>query len=327
MNLDSLRKRRVRRLGVKATAHTGQKHIFSILDRATRKFHGDVGLWMQYAEYARSQKSNKKFSRILTDVLRMHPTKPELWIYAARYAMDVQADAAAARSYMKRGLRFCKKSRVLYLEFAKLEMTYIATRRRIVGLEGRAADVKEAEPATETNDVDADLITLPNVAEEDVDVDLERTLEVLASTPAMNGAIPMAIFDEAMNQFSNDVGLAEKFFNLFAEFSKVPCTPKILDHVLDRLMSTYPSSVVTKSCSCRRPLIGVAIDSIDFLAILRSTLKNIKISMADSLVDKRQLSEKISAWLSPLADAETVAPEVKIVIASTLKQLSKAVET
>lgn len=326
MNLDTLRRKRVRRLGVKATAHTGQKHIFSILDRATRKFHGDVGLWMQYAEFARAQKSNKKFARILTDVLRMHPTKPELWIYAAKYAIDVQSDAAAARSYMKRGIRFNKNSTTMYLEFAKLEMTYIATRRRIVGLEGKAARPKELEAETNVDNLEADMITLPTTEAEDLNVDLERALEVLASTPAMNGAIPMAIFDEAMRQFSNDVVLGERFFNMFAGFAQVACTPRILDHVLAHLVATTASSASTKSCSCRRPIVGVSVNSADFLMVLRSVLKNIKTAMADSTT-KPQLAEKISAWLAPLGIANDVAPEVKIVISATLKQLSKAVNT
>lgn len=327
MNLDSLRRRRVRRLGVKATAHTGQKHIFSILDRATRKFHGDVGLWMQYAEYARSQKSNKKFARILTDVLRMHPTKPELWIYAARYALDVQADTAAARGYMKRGIRFCKNSRLMYLEFAKLEMTYIATRRRIVGLDERSARSKVPEPEVKGDIVEADMITLPTAEPEDVNVDLERALEVLASTPAMNGAIPIAIFDEAMKQFSDDTILGERFFNLFADFAQVSCTPRILDHVLNHLVASNSSSASTRSCSCRRPLIGVPVDSADFLAVLRSVLKNIKIAMVESAAEKTQLAEKICAWLSPLGEATGVAPEVRIVISATLKQLLKETKT
>jgi len=282
---------------------------------------------MQYAEYARSQKSNKKFARILTDVLRLHPTKPELWIYAARYAIDVQGDAAAARSYMKRGIRFCKRSSVMYLEFAKLEMTYIATRRRIVGLEGPAAIAKELEPTSSTDDVDADMITLPTLAAEDINVELEKALELLASTPAMNGAIPMAIFDEAMTQFSNDPMLGERFFGLFAEFVQVACTPRVLDHVLERLVSSNPTSASTISCSCRRPIAGVAVQSADFLLALRSTLKRIKTATVGPSGDKRQLVEKISAWLSPLGNAEGVAPEVKVVISVTLKQLQKEVET
>src|SRR3954454_5830774 len=86
-NVDALRRKRVRRLSLKAPAHNGQRRIFFILDRGTRKFPGDIGLWMQSIEYARKQKAHKKLSQIFTNVLRLHPTKPDLWIYAAQFAM------------------------------------------------------------------------------------------------------------------------------------------------------------------------------------------------------------------------------------------------
>jgi len=277
---------------------------------------------MQYAEFARSQKSNRKFARILTDVLRMHPTKPELWIYAARYAIDVQSDPVAARSYMKRGIRFCKNATIMYLEFAKLEMTYIATRRRIVGLGRKSAQPEEPDLEAKMDSLEADMIALPTTEVGNVNDDLERALEVLASSPAMNGAIPIAIFDEAMRQFSNDAALGERFFDMFAGFAQASCTPRILDHVLGHLVTISASSAITKSCSCRRPIIGVALNSADFLVVLRPILKNIKAAMADSTC-KLQLVEKISAWLSPLATAVEVASEVKIVISATLKQLFK----
>src|SRR5579871_123959 len=40
MNLNSLRRKRENRLGVKATSYTCQRRVFFILDRGTRKFPG-----------------------------------------------------------------------------------------------------------------------------------------------------------------------------------------------------------------------------------------------------------------------------------------------
>ena len=173
MNLETLRRKRARRLGVKASAHTGQRRIFFVLDRATRKFHGDIGLWMQYADYARKQKAHKKVSQILTSLLRLHPTKPELWIYAASYAIEFQGDMTEARSYLQRGLRFCKRSKELWLEYAKLEMIYIAkiaARRRILGLDGGRQTL---EQASNIDDPDADLIALPAITAEDINPNLQ----------------------------------------------------------------------------------------------------------------------------------------------------------
>lgn len=80
MNLESLRRKRVKRLGVRTSDHTGQRRIYFILDRAIKKFPGDVGLWMQYITFAQKQKSDKKVLQLVTSLLRLHPTKPELWI-------------------------------------------------------------------------------------------------------------------------------------------------------------------------------------------------------------------------------------------------------
>ena len=62
MNLDALRKKRCKRLGVKASAFGGQssqRTVFFVLDRATKKFPGDMGLWMQYINFCKKEKAGK----------------------------------------------------------------------------------------------------------------------------------------------------------------------------------------------------------------------------------------------------------------------------
>lgn len=330
MNLDTLRRKRVKRKGVKATAHTGQQRIFLILDRATRKFHGDVGLWMQYIEYARKQKANKKVSRIITEVLRMHPTKPELWIYAAKYAIDVQADVQAARGFLQRGLRFCQTSRSLYLEYARLEMSYIAkiaVRRKILGLDVKQSAALELEP--NTDDADADMIALPTYTALDVELAQEKSSEndgsvaaQITLTPAMTGAIPSAIFDAAMKQFQYDQALGEQFFDMFAIFDQVPSTAKIIHHVVESLTSATELSAAALNCRCKLPLVGVATNSPEYPSALGTALKEVKASMHKVPSQASALAEKVICWLSPLADIDGLAPELKKVISSTVRQLS-----
>lgn len=147
MNLELLRRKRLKRQGLKNTGHAGQRRIFLVLDRATRKFPGDLSLWMQYLDFASKQKANKKLSQVLTNLLRLHPTKPAIWIYAASNALNVKDDLTEARSYMQRGLRFCKHSKDLWLEYAKLEMLYvskIAARSRVLGLDSARNNVGDA---------------------------------------------------------------------------------------------------------------------------------------------------------------------------------------
>ena len=342
MNLDGLRRKRVQRKGVKTTAYTGQKHIFSILDRSTRKFHGDLGLWMQYLEYARSQRANKKLNKLLTEVLRMHPTKAEVWIYAARYAVDVQADVPAARNYMQRGLRFCSKSRAMYLEYARLEMGYVAkinARRAILGIEPEKNNTtkavhEEAVEEIQNEDREADMITLPMLSAEDLapqteddDEDIRMTnlsANDPALTPAMTGAIPLAIFDAAMKKFASPPNLAEKFFDTFAIFSRVSFLSGMLEHVVDKMLEVAPSSPSTLSCSSRMPLIGLTTDDPAFPMALGKVLKEIRSSL-EKTSDRPMLAQKLLNWLLPMSAEQSLGPELKKVISATLKVLKREI--
>lgn len=324
MNLESLRRRRVKRLGVKTTAHAGKRRIFFVLDRATRKFQGDIALWMQYIEYARKEKAYKKLSQILTSVLRLHPTKSELWIYAAHYAMDTQADMNEARSYMQRGLRFCKTSKILWMDYAKLEMIYIAkiaARRRILGIGEKQAD--QSRPAA-VEDSDADVLTLPTVTAEDINPNLQHddtanqaALRTLSSTPAFTGAIPLAIFDAAMKQFANDDFLGESFFNMFVEFEDVPCLTTITQRVVDSLLMQSPTSPAPLSCFIRQPVVAIPTTAVAFPGALAVSLKRLRSSMSLSK-PVWKLAEKVIDWLLPLTEPEEQDPGIHKVLRVTL---------
>ena len=268
MNLESLRRKRIQRLGVKTSNHTGQRRIFFVLDRATRRFPGDLGLWMQYATFAQRQKSNKKVSQILTCLLRLHPTKPKLWIYAATVR---GADIAEARSYMQRGLRFCGNSKALWIEYTKLEMIHIskiAGRRRILGL-----DVEKVEGKTRgipENDND-DMIILPAITAEDImpaeqksDGVEQAVLERRNTSPALLGVIPMAIFDAAMKQFKECNELCQQFFDMIAEFQGTPCQESILSHIMGTLRRIAPKNPGTLIRWIQQPVLGIAVSSSEF---------------------------------------------------------------
>ncbi|KAL9128155.1 MAG: hypothetical protein Q9175_007588 [Cornicularia normoerica] len=280
MNLESLRRKRVKRLGVKTSNHTGQRRIFFVLDRATKKFPGDLGLWMQYVTFAQKQKSNKKVSQLLTSVLRLHPTKPELWVHAATTR---GADITGARSYMQRGLRLCGSSETLWIEYARLEMIHIskiAGRRRILGL-----DVENVEEKSGRNseDDDEDMITLPVITAEDI-ISAQRSsdgleqevLEKLSTSPALSGAIPMAIFDAAMKHFKEGNELCQRFFDTIAECQKVPCQENLLSHIMDTLRRIAPESPGTLIRWIQQPVIGIDVTSPEFPTLFGRSLDRMK---------------------------------------------------
>ncbi|EGP83449.1 uncharacterized protein MYCGRDRAFT_63935, partial [Zymoseptoria tritici IPO323] len=281
MNLDSLRKKRCRRLGVKATSFNGQRTVFFILDRATKKFPGDMGLWMQYINFCKKEKANKKLAKVFTAVLRLHPRDWSLWVLAAKHYAETQGDMGTARSYMQRGLRFCKDEKKLYLEYAKLEMVYLAklaARRKILGLDGSREEKEDIEE-------DDNMIALPTITAEDIDLDAgkgieeidQAALQRLAAAPAFSGAIPVAIFDSAMKQLKNNaLPAAEDFFDLVASFNQVPASEKILQHILEQLQSTAPTAIETTICEAKHHMLNIPLQSAEFPPALGQGLARLK---------------------------------------------------
>lgn len=328
MNLDALRKKRVKRLGVKAPTHAGQKRIFFVLDRATKKFHGDIGLWMQYIEYARKQKAHKKLTQIFTNVLRLHPTKAEMWIYAAQYELEEHADITQARSYMQRGLRFSISSKTLWLQYAKLEMIFIAkcaARQRILGL---GLERKEPEPIAgggSFDDPDADMIALPALTGEDInpsrpkDAEVDRTaLENLNSTPALSGAIPMVIFDSAMKQFDKDPVLGQQFYEMIVQFEDTPCSRKILSHIVDQLLTDSPKTCQAQISHARLAVAGIEVTSADFPPAFGQSLSLLRDYMGDPAENTALALETIK-WLRPLVGTEGMDPALHTVMVATIR--------
>ncbi|MCJ1389008.1 U3 snoRNP protein [Xylographa bjoerkii] len=324
MNLESLRHKRAKRMGQKVASHAGQKRISFILERATRKFHGDIGLWMQYLDYSKKQKAYKKVAQIFTSVLRLHPTKPELWIYAAKYVMEDQGDMTGARSYMQRGLRFCKQCKELWIEYARLELIYIAKiarRRVILGLDLHAY---EQDSHSTLDDHGADHIALPAITAEDIYPSLstddsmnQNALRTLCKTPVLTGAIPIAIFDAAMEYFK-DVSLGERFYNVAIGFN-IGCIGRVSKHIADTLKSLDPNCPASISCFLRQPLVGVQTSSSEFPTILGFVLKQLRIKVETH--PSLELLDRSVDWLLFYISTADIDPDIRIVIVATLSRI------
>ena len=307
MILDALRKKRCKRLGVKSTVFSGQRTVFFILDRATKKFPGDMGLWMQLVHYCQKEKANKKLAKAFTAVLRLKPREWGLWVLAAKHYAEAQGDMSTARSYLQRGLRFCRDDRRLYLEYAKLEMGYLAklaARRKILGL-----DEEETENTASDAMDDDNTITLPAITAADINPEASKGVEEmdanamkrLDSAPAFTGDIVIAIFDAAMTQFANDSDVAESFFDLVASFDHVPATRRILQHILTHIQSAAPESPEAIICEVRLQLFSIDALSAEFPAALGSSLAAVKRGI-NRLSETQQviLAEKTVIVLLPL---------------------------
>ncbi|KAK6359622.1 U3 snoRNP protein [Orbilia brochopaga] len=301
MNLDALRHKRMKRLNVRmkgSNYHLGARRIFFIFQRATRKFHGDVQLWKTYAEFCRAQKAHGLLRKVLGGMLRLHPTKPDLWIYAAKIAVDENKSMAEARGYMQRGLRFCRHAKDLWIEYAKFECLFIervaaaaSTSTQVLGVEGpedpnglSLEGIEEMDMDAEEEEEDssvtleADEIMLPTVTAAEMNGEEEDAgaLQRQAEQPnkkVLEGVIPLIVFDEAVSAIPGDPSLPVLFFDLFEQFADLDCQRRILGHVDEHLAKTYPTNPAALLCNVREPLAGIPVTGASFPPALKVAFK------------------------------------------------------
>jgi len=285
---------------------------------------------MQYLDYTKSVKAHKRLGKVFTALLRLHPTKAELWSIAARYAVQTEGELGAARSYLQRGLRFCPKDKPLWLEYCHLEMRYIAKTSEQLFVLGATTPI---EPQTlqlqDTSRQDATELTLveevSSARSAEASSDDKLALESMAATPVLGGAIPAAIFDSAMKDFDGDAALAEQFFDTVAEFHHLPCCLTILKHIFQFLQRQVPATSNWAVCSFKLPLVGIEPTSSKFPMALRHALQMLRAAMGQQrrAKTKYQTAEKASLVLLPLAIDEIVDHEVQKVVLTVLKQMNK----
>ncbi|KAK5082082.1 U3 snoRNP protein [Lithohypha guttulata] len=319
INVDQLRKKRVKRLGIRATIHNGQRRIFFVFDRGMRKFPGDLRLWMQAIEYARSQQARKKVTQMLTNLLRLHPSKAEIWIYAAQFALDENGDMTEARGYMQRGLRFCKNSKDLWLQNFRLEIAWIAkihARRRILGVEKNAMKEEEIKVTGDDN-----MMMLPKLTAQDIAPESEQmdkvdvtALDNLEATPVLSGAIPIAILDAACKQLPGDVDFAFKFFEEASSSYNLPAIVTIRTHI-DRVLQEMDAQA-WQSCASR----NISFDDHRFPSALREALANMNQGLA-----RTKQREALKDWCRGYLEAWEQAdmdPALLMVLQSKLQSLA-----
>ena len=153
---ERLLKARRERLGITKGKDAGKfscvKHIHFIFDRAVKKFCGDLDLWLEWINYAKSEMSSKVLSKIFARALQLHPRNDKLWVHAAAYEWDM-GNVTASRTLLQRGIRLNNTSQDLWREYFRMEVLFTARlveRRRVLGLS------KKKEPAKGSKAADAD---------------------------------------------------------------------------------------------------------------------------------------------------------------------------
>ncbi|XP_015866930.2 uncharacterized protein LOC107404490 [Ziziphus jujuba] len=104
--------------------YAGVSRIVEIYRLAVMRFKGDIELWFRYLEFCRERK-NGRMKKVLAQVIRFHPKVPGIWLYAAAWEFDHNLNVAAARALMQSGLRMCPTAEDLWVEYLRMELTYL----------------------------------------------------------------------------------------------------------------------------------------------------------------------------------------------------------
>ncbi|KAI0008259.1 U3 small nucleolar RNA-associated protein 6-domain-containing protein [Xylariaceae sp. FL0662B] len=335
-SLESLRAKRCRRLQIRTSSkHTGQGRIFGILERAVNRHPGSIELWKEYLAHARDLKATKRYRKIMSRALRLHPTKPEFWVLAGRRSAS-SGDMQAARGFFMRGARFCTRDATIWLEYARCEMDWLERMEAKKGKKGDAEkalreqveqsddEIQFADDDSEDDEVDENgQLILPDPAKSANKVFDQDTTKKLQNNPALDGAIPLAIFDISKKQPFFNVAVAEQFFTLFASFDNTPAQARIVQHVLDSMTELYPNDAATYFCHIRQPLIDIGINTPAYPMALREALARLKSSLTTTS-NKSQLIGRARSWIEPILASDDLDASIRTVLEHTLRSLPRS---
>ncbi|KAK9475431.1 U3 small nucleolar RNA-associated protein 6-domain-containing protein [Dipodascopsis tothii] len=336
MNLDSLRRKRIQRMNLKGRSSVsdwaGKRRILFVFDRGTKRFPSEISLWTEYVEYAKQADAVNVLTKIFTTVLRLHPTNASLWIMAAQHEFEVNANVRAARSIMQRGLRFASHSARLWVEYAKLELNYLAkvlARRQILGIDDADKTTDEAaERLRDDDELASDSIKLPTSTAEEVRDDLRALPDVdisvlgsLDTNPALNGAVVEAVMDAAAKAVPGRE-LAVKLLELVDSFPFLACQQRLVDHVADALYAADPALQANVLVYVKAPTRAVLPSVAAFPAALQTSLRRFWAAV-DGRDDAKAIADDYAAGLGQFLAFPSLDPALEKAIKATQVKIAR----
>ena len=233
-----------------------------------------------------------------------------------------------ARSFLQRGLRFCDQDEHLWLEYGKMEMTFIAKiqgRRHLLGLDEPRLSMEKKVDISE--DISDDLVALPFVAAEEVEPprQLKRLAEDSVSNykegPILTGSLVIAVFNAAIKQLDQTQDFALRFFDMVAEFDQLPCQHDILNQIMSKLWSLRAVQPTLLLRYVRLPVIGVDASSPQFPPALGNALSRIKEVQAETSEQGRiSFHYELIRWILLILDVSNLNDDLRQVLIITLSK-------
>ncbi|KAJ7946306.1 U3 small nucleolar RNA-associated protein 6-like protein [Quillaja saponaria] len=225
----------------------GVTRIIGIYERAVRRYKGDVDLWFRYLEFCRKRK-NGRMKRALAKVVRFHPKVPGVWIYAAAWEFDHNLNAAAARVLMQSGLRMCPISEDLWIEYLRMELTYVnKLKARKVALgqdEGTLLHDKKTVDEKQWRDENKDLflsIDEKRETNDESNVEREESKKKPDSFVEHGLSIFRTIYTEALEALPSSLSLRKRFFEIF-EATKLANSEEMRKQILNDMKRDFSTA-------------------------------------------------------------------------------------
>jgi U3 small nucleolar RNA-associated protein 6 len=130
----------------------------------------------------------------------------------------------------------------------------------------------------------------------------------------------MAIFDTGRKQPFWCAGAAERFFDMFCQFTSVACMHKIVDHVVEAALEAFSKDAAAWSIFIRQAVVGIDPLTAEFAAALAVVLQRLQ-EAQEKVKDKEELAKKTRAWVEPIVALEGLDQGVKTVLEVTLQKL------
>ncbi|KAG5437835.1 hypothetical protein PCANB_000550 [Pneumocystis canis] len=346
MNLEALRKKRVKRLNIKGKTTisdwAGVRRIFFIFERATQKFHGDIDLWFQYIYYAQHEKSTKVLGKVIASALQFHPTKPKLWIFAGYHELNWNNNMSAARILMQRGLRLNKYSHELWLEYCRMELLYIiklSTHKGMLEIPGTQDNTNTCKiiqdenlnKATHDTNTTSE-ITIEKFEENKIISKSTKLNQLSESTinpydnPVIKGEIPSIIIKTSNEYMPGNIELLESFYHMIESFNDLKCQRRLLDEIvlLIKQISTDLAKVTLITLVLNKFLNNVM--DVSFPGILKSSLSSFN-TLTTEIDCSITSYEKFCLLLNMFLDQNQLNSNLRIAIQSFLHMTLKKLET
>ncbi|KAJ1969158.1 U3 snoRNP protein [Dispira parvispora] len=271
--------------------HVALKRCETIFERALSRYMGDVNLWLQYLEELKRLKKHSLLAKTYSRAIRVHPTKPQLWLQAASYEYGEQGYVLGARALFQRGLRLNPTSTELWLEYFKMELLYaekLCQRHELMEDHQTPSkeDAGEEEKVKESTTLDGEVhVDIPVLREEEESGEgqtgdkatptFSNEDEASESKPAnllLEGAIPRVVFTNAVNHIPDNVEFRMQFAKLYHQFPRFSKNSSVVYQSVKQDFPQQPKVVVFVA---EVPLHGVTPDApeyVDALAECTSTL-------------------------------------------------------